>query len=96
MMMNNPTMLSYIRREQPVLERLLTNYPKQITAALTATSDHPQHWLILATGSRLNAANTARLYMQKTAALQVTIAAATSTSLMRKLIPVSMLLSGFL
>ncbi|KZU39724.1 SIS domain-containing protein [Lactiplantibacillus plantarum] len=76
MMMNNPTMLSYIRREQPVLERLLTNYPKQITAALTATPDHPQHWLILATGSRLNAANTARLYMQKTAALQVTIAAA--------------------
>lgn len=34
MMMNNPTMLSYIRREQPVLERLLTNYPKQINGGL--------------------------------------------------------------
>ncbi|TBX38067.1 SIS domain-containing protein [Lactiplantibacillus paraplantarum] len=76
MMMNNPTMLSYIRREQPVLERLLSSYPRQITDALADTPQHPQHWLILATGSRINAANTARLYMQKTAALQVTVAAA--------------------
>lgn len=76
MMMNNPTMLSYIRREQPVLERLLASYPKQITAALESAPKHPQHWLILATGSRLNAANSARLYMQKVAGLQVTLAAA--------------------
>lgn len=76
MMMNNPTMLSYIRREQPVLERLLASYPKQITAALERAPKHPQHWLILATGSRLNAANSARLYMQKVAGLQVTLAAA--------------------
>jgi len=76
MMMNNPTMLSYIRREQPVLERLLASYPKQITAALTDAPQQSQHWLVLASGSGINAANSARFYMQKIANLQVTVIAA--------------------
>nr|WP_152668355.1 SIS domain-containing protein [Lactiplantibacillus herbarum] len=76
MMMNNPTMLSYIRREQPVLERLLASYPKQITAALADAPQQAQRWLVLASGSGINAANSARFYMQKIAGLQVTVMAA--------------------
>lgn len=73
MMMNHPTMLSYIRREQTVLGQLLATYPEQIKTALECVPHNAKHWLILATSSSLNAANSARLYMQKVAAIQVTV-----------------------
>lgn len=76
MMMNNPTMLSYIRREQSVLGNIVASYPDQIAKALAAAPEKPQHWLVLATGSSKNAATTARLYMQKIAGIQVDVIAA--------------------
>lgn len=74
MMMNNPTMLSYIRREQSVLGNIVAAYPEQITRTL-ANVPRSQHWLILATASSRNAANTARLYMQKIAGIHVNVLA---------------------
>ena len=74
MMMNNPTMLSYIRREQSVLGNIVAAYPEQITRAL-ANVPRSQHWLILATASSRNAAKTARLYMQKIAGIHVNVLA---------------------
>ncbi|MFC6181811.1 SIS domain-containing protein [Lactiplantibacillus daowaiensis] len=73
MMMNNPTMLSYIRREQPVLNQVLAAYPEQIGGALAQAPRDSHHWLILTTASSLNAAKSARLYMQHIADIQVDI-----------------------
>lgn len=73
MMMNNPTMLSYIRREQTVLGNLLTAYPTATAQALANVPTTTAHWLILTNASSLNAAKSARPYMQKTANLQVDV-----------------------
>lgn len=75
MLMNNPTMLSYIRREQSVLGQILAAYPNQIAKAMAGAPAEPQHWLILATASRLNAAKSARLYMQEIANIHVDVQA---------------------
>ncbi|WP_234005651.1 SIS domain-containing protein [Lactobacillus sp. CBA3606] len=71
--MNNPTMLSYIRREQTVLGQLLTGYTDQTDAALAPAPTETTHWLILATASSLNAARSAQGYLQKIAAVQVEV-----------------------
>ncbi|MFD1421452.1 SIS domain-containing protein [Lactiplantibacillus songbeiensis] len=73
MMMNNPTMLSYIRREQSVLNQILDAYPDQTGAALAQASTDTTHWLILTTASSLNAAQSARFYMEKVADVQVEV-----------------------
>ncbi|ETY72997.1 SIS domain-containing protein [Lactiplantibacillus fabifermentans] len=73
MMMNNPTMLSYIRREQSVLNRLLSAYPDSTGAALSNGSKDPKHWLIVTTASSLNAAKSAQGYMEKMAQVQVDV-----------------------
>jgi len=73
MMMNNPTMLSYIRREQTVLGNLLSAYPDATAAALANVSKTTKHWLILTTASSLNAAKSARPYMQKMADIEVEV-----------------------
>lgn len=75
-MMHNPTMLSYIRREQAVLEQLVASFPTQIDQAMAPVTKDARHWVILAMGSTYNAATTARLYMQKIAGLQVDVLAA--------------------
>ncbi|RRK10757.1 SIS domain-containing protein [Lactiplantibacillus garii] len=75
MMMNNPTMLSYIRREQSVLGNIVAAYSDQFAKALAGAPERPQRWLILAMASSQNAATTARLYMQKIAGIQVTVLA---------------------
>lgn len=73
MMMNNPTMLSYIRREQTVLGNLLTAYPDATATALANVPKTTNHWLILTTASSLNAAKSAQPYMEKMANIQVDI-----------------------
>ncbi|BDZ32146.1 SIS domain-containing protein [Lactiplantibacillus sp. WILCCON 0030] len=73
MMMNNPTMLSYIRREQTVLGSLLSAYPDATAKALANVPKHTQHWLILTTASSLNAAKSAQPYMEKMANIQVDV-----------------------
>ncbi|VDG32196.1 glutamine--fructose-6-phosphate aminotransferase [Lactobacillus sp.] [Lactiplantibacillus mudanjiangensis] len=73
MMMNNPTMLSYIRREQSVLNQILAAYPEQIGNAMAQAPEDTHHWLILTTASSLNAAKSARLYMEHTANIQVDV-----------------------
>jgi len=73
MMMNNPTMLSYIRREQSVLGQILAAYPDLTGAALAQAPAHPTHWLILTSAAGINAARSAQLYMEKVADIQVEI-----------------------
>lgn len=71
--MDNPTMLTYIQQEQSGLQKVLAAYPQQLDAVLAQAPLTSNHWLILATGSSINAAQSAKLYIQKTADIQVDI-----------------------
>jgi len=71
--MNNPTMLTYIQQEQTGLSHVLATYPKQFETLLADAPITTNHWLILATGSSINAAKSAKLYIQKVAQVQIDI-----------------------
>ncbi|MBF7114200.1 SIS domain-containing protein [Pediococcus pentosaceus] len=54
-----PTMLTYIGEEQKYLEEMLGRYPKGIPEI------NGREWLVLATGSSINAAYSAKYYIEK-------------------------------
>lgn len=66
-------MLSYIHEEQAGLRKVLSDYPSQIDPVIKNAPIATNHWLILATGSSINAAKSAKLYMQKIAHVQIDI-----------------------
>lgn len=69
--MTKPTMYSYIY-EQPVkLAQILENYPQQFKNLLDLTQT--KEWLILGTGSSINAAKSAKIYIEKQANVRIEI-----------------------
>lgn len=69
--MTKPTMYSYIYEQPSKLADILANYPQQFKAlpALLSTKE----WLILGTGSSINAAQSAKLYIEKQANVRIEI-----------------------
>ncbi|TBL73406.1 SIS domain-containing protein [Obesumbacterium proteus] len=63
-----PTMMTYIHEEREVLANILQHYP----AALPSIA-HKKEWLILATGSSINAAKSAKHYIEHIANTRITI-----------------------
>lgn len=68
-----PTMYTYINQEHAALTKILERYPTQIDAALNDIKLDAQNWLVLATGSSINASRSAKLYMENIANIHVQI-----------------------
>ncbi|MBB1198769.1 SIS domain-containing protein [Enterobacteriaceae bacterium 89] len=64
-----PTMMTYIHEEHATLAQILDNYP----AAIPAIVDNSE-WLLLATGSSVNAAVSAKYYVESLSDVRVSIA----------------------
>jgi glucoselysine-6-phosphate deglycase len=64
-----PTMMTYIHEEHATLANILDNYP----ASIPAIEDESE-WLLLATGSSVNAAVSAKYYIESLSEVRVTIA----------------------
>lgn len=64
-----PTMMTYIHEEQSVLTGILSRYPHDLPAIKEA-----KNWLVLATGSSINAIMGAKYYVEKLADVRVTVA----------------------
>ncbi|MFC6175249.1 SIS domain-containing protein [Companilactobacillus huachuanensis] len=71
--MKNPTMLTYINKEQEVMSKILDQYPQNIDSALKGMPINMNHWLILATGSSNNAALSAKYYIEKMTGIKIEI-----------------------
>ncbi|WP_057880987.1 SIS domain-containing protein [Companilactobacillus kimchiensis] len=71
--MNNPTMLTYINKEQDVLTDILEQYPQNLDIALKGMPVDQREWLILATGSSINAAMSAKYYVQNITGIKLNI-----------------------
>ncbi|MDH6363356.1 glucoselysine-6-phosphate deglycase [Enterococcus sp. PF1-24] len=71
-MTEKPTMLSYIKEEQATLLKALNQYPKNIDVVLNHLPQS-QQLLVLATGSSINAALSAKYYIESKAQLQIDI-----------------------
>ncbi|VDG17564.1 SIS domain-containing protein [Lactobacillus sakei] [Lactiplantibacillus mudanjiangensis] len=71
--MKNPTMLTYINQEPTVLTQILAQYPTNIETALADMPIHEHQWLVLATGSSINAATSAKYYIQNIAGVKLNI-----------------------
>jgi glucoselysine-6-phosphate deglycase len=72
-METKPTMLSYINKEQETLLKALEQYPKNIDAALVGKVPENERMLILATGSSINAALSAKYYIESKSGVQIDI-----------------------
>ena len=64
-----PTMMTYIHEEQTTLSHILDNYPQNVPII-----DDDNEWLILATGSSVNAAVSAKYYIESLSAVRIAIA----------------------
>ncbi|WP_291293596.1 SIS domain-containing protein [Enterococcus sp.] len=71
--MSKPTMLSYILQEQETLTAALNAYPQNIDQAIAEMDLKADQWLVLGTGSSINAAKSAKYYMEKTAQIKLMI-----------------------
>jgi len=63
-----PTMMTYIHQQHEVLLNILNGYPKTIPVI-----QDKKEWLILATGSSINAAKSAKYYIEKLTRARITI-----------------------
>jgi len=68
-----PTMMTYIQEEQAVTEGILGNYPGNVEAFANLAADNKTEWLILATGSSINAALSAKYYIEKVADVRIDV-----------------------
>lgn len=68
-----PTMMTYIKQEPEALKRVLAAYPKPEDQALQGAPTETHDWLVLGTGSSINAIRSAKLYMEKTAGVRVQV-----------------------
>lgn len=71
--MTKPTMLSYIMEEQETLTKIIDKYPENIDQALNGLAIEADNWLVLGTGSSINAAQSAKYYIEKTAGIKLSI-----------------------
>ena len=72
-MTEKPTMLSYIQSEQEVLLAALAQYPTNIDVALASLPENLNDILVLATGSSINAALSAKHYIETHAQVKIDI-----------------------
>ncbi|EOI03097.1 hypothetical protein UAY_00844 [Enterococcus moraviensis ATCC BAA-383] len=72
-MLDKPTMLSYILEEQEKLTAILAQYPANIDQAIEGLDLSAKNWLVLGTGSSINAAQSAKYYMEKKAKIKLDI-----------------------
>lgn len=72
-MENKPTMLSYIKQEQETMLNILKNYPANVENAIHKIKKDSTEWLILGTGSSINAARSAKYYIEKCANVRIDI-----------------------
>lgn len=68
-----PTMMTYIQEEQAVTEGILGNYPGNVDAFAELAANNKTEWLILATGSSINAALSAKYYIEKVADVRIDV-----------------------
>lgn len=68
-----PTMMTYIKQEPTALKRVLAAYPQPEDQALQAAPTDTHEWLVLGTGSSINAIRSAKLYMEKIAGVRVQV-----------------------
>lgn len=71
--MTKPTMLSYIMEEQSTLTDIIGKYPENIDQALAGLAIDAENWLVLGTGSSINAAHSAKYYIEKVADIKLSI-----------------------
>ncbi|MGC6768488.1 SIS domain-containing protein [Enterococcus sp. LJL128] len=71
--MTKPTMLSYILEEQDKLTNAIKSYPKNIDQAIQGLSLTADNWLVLGTGSSINAAKSAKYYIEAVAGVKLAI-----------------------
>jgi glucoselysine-6-phosphate deglycase len=62
-----PTMMTYINEEQEIFEKILKGYPENVPTI------NGKNWLILATGSSINAAFSAKYYIEKITDVHIAI-----------------------
>lgn len=63
-----PTMMTYINQQKDILLNILNSYPEKFPVIQNKTQ-----WLILATGSSINAAKSAKYYIEKLSGARITI-----------------------
>ncbi|TXK84610.1 SIS domain-containing protein [Paenibacillus sp. N3.4] len=68
-----PTMMTYIHEEQAVTADILDAYPQNVGLFAELASQNKKEWLILATGSSINAALSAKYYIEKVADVRIDI-----------------------
>lgn len=72
-MENKPTMLSYIYNEQETMLKILKSYPQNVESVVNGIQDKSEEWLVLGTGSSINAARSAKYYIEKCAKVRIDI-----------------------
>ena len=72
-METKPTMLSYIYKEQDTMLKILKSYPSNVENTISLIDQKDTEWLILGTGSSINAAKSAKYYIEKKAQVRIDI-----------------------
>ncbi len=72
-METKPTMLSYIYQEQDTMLKILNQYPHNVEPTTSFIKNNDTEWLILGTGSSINAARSAKYYIEKQAKVRIDI-----------------------
>ena len=63
-----PTMMTYIHEEQATLSAMLSRYPSDLPVL-----GGQKEWLVLATGSSINAIKSAKYYVEKLADVRIAV-----------------------
>ncbi|SQA98908.1 Uncharacterised protein [Cedecea neteri] len=63
-----PTMMTYIHEEQATLSAMIARYPSDLPVL-----QGQKEWLVLATGSSINAIKSAKYYVEKLADVRITV-----------------------
>ncbi|WP_395489968.1 SIS domain-containing protein [Cedecea davisae] len=63
-----PTMMTYIHEEQATLSAMIARYPSDLPVL-----NGQKNWLVLATGSSINAIKSAKYYVEKLADVRITV-----------------------
>lgn len=68
------TMMDYIHEEEKTCREIISNYNDNLQSFKQLIDEkQPKHWLILATGSSLNATLSAKYYMEKMAGISIEV-----------------------
>lgn len=68
-----PTMMTYINEEEAMCKAILANFEGNAKKLESLVSKGAKEWLILATGSSINAAQSAKYYIENLADVRITI-----------------------